>query len=78
MHDQRIGVPWLQDIMERGASLAMTQQILRQAILEVPGVESILLLTIQVNEATRAATVSGVVQPEIGDPVNLPPIEVGG
>lgn len=78
VHDQSRGIPWLQDLLDRGVSERTLMQILRRAILATPGVASIVSLDVRIDRTTRAATITGKVAPEVGDPVDLEPVEIGG
>jgi len=67
--DTRIGVPWFQQILVKGVSTTMVQQIIRDVILGTPGVKSIDAFSMVLNDATRelAVEVSGKLDADVGE-----------
>lgn len=55
--DLREGVPYYQEILIKGVDLGRVKAILRQAIASVPGIADVPKLEVNLDRATRAATV---------------------
>lgn len=59
--DQRLGVPWYQRILKKGADLRDVRQLLVNTALQVPGVKSVDNFTISLNRTTRRLAITGFV-----------------
>lgn len=64
--DQRIGLPFYESIFVKRPNLNIIRSILREAILETPGIVGIQALDTQLNAATRTLTVTLSVQAVVG------------
>jgi len=60
--DEREGVPYLQEIFSKGTSNARVLAILRETMIETPGVIEIRELSIETDKAARSASVSAALQ----------------
>jgi len=56
--DLREGVPWFQEILRKGYATGRVKQVLRDAILTHPEIVDVPSLTLTVDPATRAGTVT--------------------
>lgn len=56
--DQRVGMPYFQTILVKGARLNIVRAIFRKAILATPGVEGLRSLDLDYAPATRRLTVT--------------------
>lgn len=74
--DGRKGVPYLEQIFEKGVSVDTVRAILKREIEEVPGVVAVRSLSITVDATTRHATASGQAETTEGD-VDLDALPVG-
>ncbi len=54
--DTRLGVPYFEQILKKGASVRIVGQIFRQLILRTPGVTGLAKFVFKVDRATRDAT----------------------
>jgi hypothetical protein len=54
--DQNLGVPWFQNILTKQTSFVVVNQILRDTILETPGVDELLEFSFELDRPTRVAT----------------------
>jgi hypothetical protein len=59
--DQRLGVPWYQRILKKGADLRDVRQLLINVALQVPGVKSVNNFTIALNRSTRRLSITNFV-----------------
>lgn len=59
--DQRLGVPWYQRILKKGADLRDVRQLLINTALQVPGVKSVNNFTISLNRSTRRLSITNFV-----------------
>jgi len=55
--DTREGVPYYEEILEKGVDLARVREIFRKVIQSVPAVVDVPLLTLDLDRTTRALTV---------------------
>jgi hypothetical protein len=57
-NDLREGVPWYQEILVKGVDLARVRAIIRAAILSVPAIVDVPRVDVEIDRATRAATIT--------------------
>lgn len=55
--DAREGVPYFQEILKKGVSLPRVRAIIRQVIQSHPGIVDVPVCAIELDRATRAATI---------------------
>lgn len=68
--DADAGIPWYQEILEKGIPTTVVDGILRQAIIETQGVNRILKYASSIDAATRIVSVAFTVDTVYG-PVNF-------
>lgn len=68
--DLALGIPYVQQILQKGTPLETVQAILYDAILNTPGVLKVLNFTVSLNKTTRMLTVTFTVQTST-DPVTI-------
>jgi hypothetical protein len=56
--DERVGVPYYEDILVKNPNLAHIRSLYRKAIVETPGVVELLELELALDDANRQLTVS--------------------
>ena len=63
--DQRIGVAWLQTILQKGTPLTVVRDILRKVLSRTPGVQSVGRFDLSLDRPTREATIEaeGLLEP---------------
>jgi hypothetical protein len=76
--DLRQGVPYLEQLLGKGVSVATIRSVLRAEIEAVPGVVSVPSIEIDLDGVTRFATVSIEVLAENGETLDLDDVPVGG
>ena len=64
--DADAGVPWLQEILEKGVAVAVIDAILRDKIIATPGVNRILTYSSEIDAATRTVSVAFTVDTVYG------------
>lgn len=64
--DADAGVPWLQEILEKGVAVAVIDAILREKIVGTPGVNRILTYSSEIDAATRTVSVAFTVDTVYG------------
>lgn len=56
--DQRVGTPWKERLLVKGATAGTIRRVLREVVLGTPGVRSIRGLSVSVDGESRTATVT--------------------
>lgn len=56
--DEREGIPFFRDVFVQGPNEAVIRSIFRQTIQDTPGVVEVLRLVLEIDKATRTATLS--------------------
>ena len=64
--DQSIGVPWLQQTLEKPASLSMVEVILQEVIRKSPEVRKLTSFVVRAGDSERTAKVTFTVQIDSG------------
>ncbi len=64
--DADAGVPWLQEILEKGVAVAVIDAILRDKIVATPGVNRVLTYSSEIDAATRTVSVAFTVDTVYG------------
>lgn len=72
--DVRQGVPYFTDILAKGYDESRVKSILRQAITNVPGIVDVPAISIDLNRATREASISFSARFISGAVVDFPPL----
>ena len=65
--DQRLGIPYLEQILVKNPNLVAVRNIFREAILETPGIATITRFDLQVDAAARKLTVEFTAEKEDGE-----------
>ena len=69
--DQRIGIPYLQEILVKAPNLVAVRSIFREAILETPGVDTFQRFDLDLDAAIRKLTVSFTVSKTDGETLDF-------
>jgi hypothetical protein len=64
--DQRIGTPWREQIWVKGTTTSTIRQVIRDAVIATPGVESISSLDVSLDNTSRTATITLTVVADTG------------
>lgn len=75
--DTRQGVPYFEDILVKNPRRELVVSLLREAILETPGVASITTFSLSIDNATRSASVTFKALTTDGDTVDVGPVLIG-
>ena len=75
--DTRLGVPYFEDILVKNPRRELVTSILREVILKTDGVASIKTFTLDIDNATRAATVRADVVASNGRVLSFSSVLVG-
>lgn len=65
--DQRLGIPYLEQILVKNPNLVAVRNIFREAILETPGIATITRFDLRVDAAIRKLTVEFTAAKEDGE-----------
>lgn len=65
--DANLGVPWVERVLGRKASVAPVRAIVREELLAIPGVSGVRALNVRFDRSTRTMAIDFVLQTAAGD-----------